>query len=405
MKQADLLLDQRAPDVPRSGRMLLSLLSRLQFGRLSLTSPEGERFEFNGKKPGPAASLQLNEWEVCNDIFKKGDIGFAEAYLDHRWETGDLPALLEMAVSNRDALERALRGNWWGKLVYRLRHLMRSNTRGNALRNIHAHYDLGNAFYQAWLDPTMSYSSALFDQSAEQTLEQAQIAKYRRILDLLDVRPGARILEIGCGWGGFAQVAAAERGAHVHGITLSKEQLQFCHERIRRNGLERQITVELCDYRDVDGSFDYVVSIEMLEAVGESYWPGYFSVVRDRLKPGGRALIQTIVIADDLFENYRKSTDFIQQYVFPGGMLPSPGAFARNARAAGLTLGDQHFFGLDYAKTLRIWRERYNRVAPDLRQLGFDERFERLWNFYFAYCEAGFRAGSINVAQMELTHD
>jgi len=405
MKFGELSLDHGSPALPRAGRMLFSLLSRLRCGHLELTTPDGERYSFNGDLPGPEASLRINDWTVCADILKAGDIGFAESFLASRWETTDLAALLEVAAQNRAALDRALHGKWWSTFLYRLRHLLRSNTRGNARRNIHAHYDLGNEFYRAWLDGTMSYSSAVFGPQAGCHLEQAQVAKYHRILDLLGVQPGDRILEIGCGWGGFAEVAARERGAFVHGITLSSEQLRYCRERMRQTGLEQRVEIELCDYRDVEGQYDFVVSIEMLEAVGEAYWPGYFAVVRDRLRPGGRALIQTIVIADDLFESYRQGTDFIQQYVFPGGMLPSVSAFAKQAEAAGLTLGDQYFFGLDYAQTLRLWRERYNEAAPSLRKLGFDARFERLWNFYLAYCEAGFRAGSIDVAQLELTHD
>ncbi|KPK35186.1 MAG: cyclopropane-fatty-acyl-phospholipid synthase [Betaproteobacteria bacterium SG8_40] len=405
MKPGELSLGHRLPAMPRAGRVLFSLLSRLQFGRVELTTPEGERLVFNGEAPGAEASLRINDWAVCADILKAGDIGFAEAFLSRRWETSDLAALLEVAARNRAALERALHGKWWGTLLYRLRHLIRSNTRGNARRNIHAHYDLGNEFYRAWLDGTMSYSSAMFEGKPERGLEQSQLAKYRRILDQLDVQPGDRILEIGCGWGGFAEVAARERGASVHGITLSNEQLRFCRERFNSAGIEHQVSAQLCDYRDVKGQFDFVVSIEMFEAVGEAYWAGYFGVVRDRLRQGGRALIQTIVIADELFDSYRRGTDFIQQYVFPGGMLPSSAGFARHAAAAGLSVSDRYFFGLDYAQTLRIWRERYNQAAPSLKRLGFDDRFERLWNFYLAYCEAGFRAGSIDVAQMELTHD
>lgn len=405
MKPGELLLGRRLPVMPRAGRILFSLLSRLQFGRVELTTPEGDRFVFNGEAPGREASLRINDWEVCADILKAGDIGFAEAFLSGRWQTTDLAALLEVAARNRAGLERAMHGKWWGTLLYRLRHLMRSNTRGNARRNIHAHYDLGNEFYQAWLDETMSYSSAVFEGEPERGLEQAQIAKYRKILDCLGVQPGDRILEIGCGWGGFAEVAARDRGASVHGITLSNEQLRFCRQRFERVGIEKQVSAQLCDYRDVKGQFDFVVSIEMLEAVGEAYWADYFGVVRNRLRQGGRALIQTIVIADELFESYRRGTDFIQQYVFPGGMLPSPTEFAKYASGAGLRVGDRYFFGLDYAQTLRIWRERYKQAAPSLKRLGFDERFERLWNFYLAYCEAGFRAGSIDVAQLELTHD
>lgn len=398
----EVTLRQALPAVPRAGRVLLSLLSRLRNGRLEFVTPEGKRLVFGGDVTGRDATLRVRDWSVCVDVLKSGDIGFAEAYLAAKWDTPDLAALLELALQNRDALETAMRGSWWGKIFYRLRHLMRRNTRSNARRNIHAHYDLGNEFYRAWLDGTMTYSSALFGSEFDLSLEDAQLAKYRRILDCLDVQAGDRILEIGCGWGGFAEVAARERGASVHGITLSEEQWTFCSRRMRQAGLDRQVRTEICDYRDVEGQFDFVVSIEMLEAVGEAFWPGYFSAVSDRLRPGGRAMIQTIVIADELFENYRRSTDFIQQYVFPGGMLPSPSVFEQQARRVGLQLGERHLFGLDYAETLLRWRDSYNAAAASLRQYGFDARFERLWNFYLAYCEAGFRAGSINVAQMEL---
>lgn len=404
MKTESLSMRARLPAMPRAGRMLLTLLSLLRYGRIEFIAPDGQRFLFQGDISGPNACLKIHDWSVCADVLKSGDIGFAEAYVASKWETDDLPALLELAVRNRDVLEMAMRGKWWGKILYRLRHLMRRNTRANARRNIHAHYDLGNVFYQAWLDRTMTYSSALFGSKTSCSLEEAQIAKYRRILDRLDIQQGDRVLEIGCGWGGFAEVAARERGANVHGITLSQEQWLFCTQRMRQAGLERQVQTELCDYRDVGGQFDFVVSIEMFEAVGEAYWPSYFDAVRQRLRRGGRALIQTIVIADELFDEYRRSTDFIQQYVFPGGMLPSPSAFAEQSRNAGLVLGDSHFFGLDYAQTLARWRERYNGAAASLRAIGFDARFERLWNFYLAYCEAGFRAGSIDVAQMELTN-
>lgn len=405
MKTQSLPIREDMPAVPRSGRILLSLLSRLHCGRLEFIDPRGECFLFQGELSGPEVSLKIHDWSVCADVLKSGDIGFAEAYVASKWATNDLPGLLELAVRNRDVLEKAMRGKWWGKVLYRLRHLMRRNTRSNARRNIHAHYDLGNTFYHAWLDETMTYSSALFGADSSRTLEQAQIAKYRRILDRLDVQKGDRILEIGCGWGGFADIAARERGAKVHGITLSQEQWSFCTNRMRKASLEDHVQTEICDYRDVRGQFDIVVSIEMFEAVGQAYWPSYFAAVRERLRPGGRALIQTIVIDEELFDDYSRSTDFIQQYVFPGGMLPSPSIFTEQAKAAGLSLGESHFFGLDYAETLARWRERYNSAAVSLRACGFDAQFERLWNFYFAYCEAGFRAGSIDVAQIELIND
>jgi len=402
MKMENLVLRENMSAMPRSGRILLSLLSRLHCGRLEFVDPCGDCFIFQGKVSGPEVSLKILDWSVCADVLKSGDIGFAEAYVASKWETKDLPALLELAVRNRDVLEQAMHGKWWGKVLYRLRHLMRRNNRANARRNIHAHYDLGNTFYRAWLDETMTYSSALFEGDSSRTLEQAQIAKYRRILDQLEIRKGDRILEIGCGWGGFAELAARERGATVHGITLSQEQWTFCTQRMRKAGLDGQVKIEICDYRDVKGQFDFIVSIEMFEAVGEAYWPSYFAAVRERLRSGGRALIQTIVIAEELFDEYRRSTDFIQQYIFPGGMLPSSSQFGEQAKAAGLAVAESHYFGPDYAETLARWRDRYNSVAALLRNYGFDARFERLWNFYLAYCEAGFRAGSIDVAQMEL---
>ena len=387
---------------PRTGRLLLSLLARLRHGRLDLVVPGGQVFSFAGALPGPDATIHLGDWQVFDEVRRSGDVGFAEAYLDGRWQTPDLRALLELIAINRAVLERLLYGKWWGRLFYRLRHLRRANTREGAKKNIHAHYDLGNVFYQSWLDDTMTYSAALFEGQSDRTLEQAQIAKYERILRRLDVRANDHILEIGCGWGGFAEYAARTRGCRVRGITLSAAQLEFARQRIRDAGLSRLVEFSLTDYRDVQGSFDYVVSIEMFEAVGERFWPAYFAVVRDRLKRGGSALVQTITIADELFAQYRKSTDFIQQYIFPGGMLPSPSIFRKLAGRAGLTVRDEHCFGIDYAETLKYWRTRYRKVVDELRLLGFDGRFERLWNFYLIYCEVGFRAGSTDVMQVEL---
>ena len=387
---------------PRTGRMFLSLLARLRHGRLDLAVPGGQIFSFAGDLPGPDATIRLEDWEVFDEVRRSGDVGFAQAYLDGRWQTPDLHALLELIAINRAVLEKMLYGKWWGRLLYRLRHLHRANTREGAKKNIHVHYDLGNQFYRSWLDETMTYSAALFEGEPDRTLEQAQIAKYERILRRLGARADDHILEIGCGWGAFAEYAARTRGCRVHGITLSAAQLEFARQRIRDAGLSQFVEFSLTDYRDVQGSFDYVVSIEMFEAVGEHFWPAYFSVVRDRLKRGGSALIQTITIADELFARYRKSTDFIQQYIFPGGMLPSPGVFRKLAGRAGLVVGDEHCFGIDYAETLRYWRTRFRKVSDELRRLGFDARFERLWNFYLVYCEVGFRAASTDVMQVEL---
>lgn len=393
-----------SPRVPRSGRAALSLLSRLRHGRLDLVAPEGQTFTFNGPLPGPDAVLQVHDWSVFDAVLRSGDIGFAEAYLDGRWQTPDLHALLLLAATNRLVIERALHGTWWGQVFARLRHLMRANTRARARRNIEAHYDLGNDFYRAWLDPTMTYSAALFGGDTGRSLEQAQLAKYERILDRLGARAGDRILEIGCGWGGFAAYASRTRRCHVSGITLSPAQLAYARQRVAGEGLSDRVGLALVDYRDVRGRFDHVVSIEMFEAVGERFWPQYFGALRDRLKPGGGAVVQTITIADELFAHYRRSTDFIQRYIFPGGMLPSATAFRALAGNAGLRITDEFAFGEDYARTLQHWHRRYAAAAAGLRPLGFDSRFERLWNFYLAYCEAGFRLSTTDVIQFEIRH-
>jgi cyclopropane-fatty-acyl-phospholipid synthase len=401
-----LSLDPLRPAVPlpRAARVLFAVLSRLRFGHLEIAAPGGHSFAFPGAMPGPDAALTLDDWDVCGEILRKGDIGFAEAYLEGRWSTPDLGALLTLAALNHGALDDAIYGSVWGKLLYRVRHLLRANTRAGSRRNIHAHYDLGNDFYAQWLDSTMTYSSALFAGDLGQSLEAAQLAKYERILAVVDPRPGQRILEIGCGWGAFAEYAARTRRCSVHGITVSQRQLQFAQSRIERVGLAEQVSLAFCDYRDVQGRYDHVVSIEMIEAVGERYWPAYFDAIAARLAPGGRAVLQAITIADALFERYRRGTDFIQQYVFPGGMLASTGALSTQAARAGLAVRGRHGFGADYAETLHRWSQRFNAAWPQLRGGGFDTRFRRLWNFYLAYCEAGFRAGTTDVMHVEMTH-
>ncbi len=390
--------------IPRAARLLFSILSRLRYGRLEIVAPGGQIFSFPGALPGADASLKLQDWGVCGEILSSGDIGFAEAYLQGRWVTSDLVALLTLAASNHAALEDVAYGGWWGKLFYRLRHLLRANTRAGSRRNIHAHYDLGNAFYQRWLDDTMTYSSALFAGERHRTLEEAQLAKYERILSLINPAADSRILEIGCGWGGFAEYAARTRGCAVHGITISRRQLEYARGRVERAGLRDRVQVDYRDYRDVRGRFDHVVSIEMYEAVGQRFWPAYFRTLHDRLEPGGRAVVQAITIADERFERYRRGTDFIQQYIFPGGMLASPTVFQQQAQRAGLAVQSVYGFGQDYAETLRRWTQRFNQCWSETRSSGFDARFKRLWNFYLSYCEAGFRAGSTDVLQVEMSH-
>lgn len=388
---------------PAAARWMFKLLSQLRCGKITLHGPDGRSQEFSGPKSGPHASLALADWQVCSDILSRGDIGLAEAYIAGRAKTDDLTQLLLLAAMNEQAIEEAIHGRWWATLAYRLRHWLRPNTRSGSRKNIHAHYDLGNDFYRLWLDSTMTYSSALFEGDLTRSLADAQSAKYARILRALDVQPGQHILEVGCGWGGFAE-QAARAGCRVTGITISAAQLEYAQRRIAAAGLEDRVELRLQDYRDLDGQFDHVVSIEMFEAVGERYWPGYFSMLRDRLKPGGRALVQSITIAEAKFERYRTGTDFIQQYIFPGGMLPSPQRFGEVAAEQGMTVEDMHHFGLDYAETLRRWHQVFDYAAPQVREQGFDDRFMRTWRFYLAYCEAGFRTRATDVVQAVLVH-
>ena len=387
---------------PAAARAVLKLLSRLQVGTLDVQLPSGTQARF-GSGEGPQASIRLLSWEVCQSALQKGDVGFAESYFDGHWTTPDLSALLRLLIANRTALEDVIYGTWWGSILGRVRHWMHRNTRSGSRKNIHAHYDLGNSFYRLWLDETMNYSSAWFNGQYDQPMAQAQMAKVRRSLKQCQVKSGDRVLEIGGGWGAVAEEATARLGAQLVGVTLSTEQLAFAQERMLRHASETRADLRLQDYRDVrDGPFDAVVSIEMFEAVGREFWPGYFQAVHQQLKPGGRACIQTITIADGLFERYVKSTDFIQQYIFPGGMLPSPTVFREQARLAGLVVEGEMAFGRDYAETLRRWREAFLAQETQVRALGFDQRFLRIWEFYLAYCEAAFDTGNTDVVQFTL---
>ena len=388
---------------PAAARWLFRLLSQLHRGSIELRCPDGRKLSFAGKNPGPHAALTLHDWSVCGDMLSRGDIGLAEAWIAGRADSSDLMQLLLLGALNEQAIEQAIHGRWWATLAYRMRHWLRPNSRRGSRKNIHAHYDLGNDFYRLWLDSGMTYSSALFEGDTTRDLADAQAAKYARILRALDARPGQHILEVGCGWGGFAE-QAARAGCRVTGITISPAQLEYAQQRIIAAGLQDRVELKLLDYRDLEGQFDHLVSIEMFEAVGENYWPGYFAMLRDRLRPGGRAVVQSITIADAKFERYRSGTDFIQQYIFPGGMLPSPGRFREVAATQGLAVTEMHDFGLDYAETLRHWHERFNSVASQVQAQGFDERFMRTWRFYLAYCEAGFRARATDVTQALLTH-
>ena len=388
---------------PRNAKAVLGLLERIAHGTLEIRLPDGSLVCCG--HGGTSVTLSIHHWTVFDSILARGDIGFSEAWIDGEWDTPDLSALLSMLANNRDALAQAVYGQWWSLFSARLRHLFNANTRRGSRRNILAHYDLGNDFYRLWLDPTMSYSSALFSGEPGRSLEQGQMAKYRRILSRLNARPGQRVLEIGCGWGGFAEVAASEVGLQVHGVTLSPAQLEYAQQRMVRTGVNGQVRLDLCDYRDLDGEkFDYIVSVEMFEAVGERWWPSYFKTLQRMLAPQGRAVVQSITIRDKLFARYRRGTDFIQQHVFPGGMLPSPSEFERQAAKAGLALGGSLAFGLDYSRTLAEWSTRFEQHWPSIEAQGFDQRFRRLWQFYLAYCQAGFNSRCTDVMQFELTH-
>ncbi len=392
-------------DAPSAARAVLKLLLRLKHGTLTLKLPDGSVQRF-GNGESPMASLHLLNWNVCSVALKSGDIGFAESFIAGDWTTPHLTELLRVLIINRKEVDDMIYGTWLGRFAYRIKHLLNRNTKANSQKNIHAHYDLGNAFYALWLDGTMNYSSAIFE-TPETSMKDAQHAKVRRALRMARVQPGDRVLEIGCGWGALAEKATKEFDASVVGVTLSTEQLDWAQKRMQREGVAERADLRLQDYRDIgkttqDAPFDAICSIEMVEAVGRAYWPEYFQTVARLLKPGGYACIQSIVIADELFERYIGSTDFIQQYIFPGGCLPCPKEFRAQARAAGFEVVDEFSFGQDYARTLQLWRDDFMAQESHVLQLGFDRRFIRIWEFYLCYCEAAFTEANTDVVQYTL---
>lgn len=391
----DIMTLRGGEPLDRATETVFRLLENLRGGLLEVALPDGSYALFGDGDQ--SLRMQVHDTEVFQRVLAKGDIGLAEAYLDDQWDAPDLPGLLNLLASNRETLRRAVYGSWLRLLMARLRHWGNRNSRAGSRRNIMAHYDLGNDFYAAWLDETMSYSSGLYRPEDDGSLRAAQLAKYQRILDQLAAQPGQSVLEIGCGWGGFAELAHSA-GLALTGLTLSPAQLVWARHRVPEADLRLQ------DYRDIREQFDHIVSIEMFEAVGERWWPDYFRCLKRSLKPGGRAVVQSIVIRDDLFADYRKGTDFIQQYVFPGGMLPSPAVFRTQAERAGLKVVDEYAFGADYARTLAEWRARFESAWVTPAMLSFDSYFQRLWRMYLAYSEAGFRAGNIDVVQFTLAH-
>ena len=385
--------------------LMLAMGTNLEIGRLDVTLPDGSTRMFGGKLPGPVADLTIHRDRLARRFLTAGNLGFNEAYLDGDWSSRDVEALFVFFLTNRAAIEDAMLGKSWYRWWQWVSHKLKRNSRKGSKKNIAHHYDLGNHFYKQWLDPTMTYSSALFEDSNETCLSTAQHKKYAAMAQRMGLAPDHHVLEIGCGWGGFAEFAAKDVGARVTAITISQEQFAFARERMHREGLAEKVDIQLRDYRDLDGRYDGIASIEMFEAVGEPYWPTFFGTLRERLAPSGRAALQIITIADRYFDDYRRSSDYIQKYIFPGGMLPSPTALEQEITRAGLHLREMVAFGQSYARTLRDWNTRFQTAWPEIEAMGFDPRFKRMWEQYLAYCAAGFQTGSIDVVQVAVARD
>ncbi len=401
---------QKKQKIPRviSNRIpaVLLPLNHIRRGRLDLSLPDGKTATYSGKTRGTQADMQVYDWKVFQHMLSRGDIGLGEDYINGLWDSTDLKNFMRVAVENIDAFENFARSNIFYRMAYALRNRLSPNTRRKSRKNVHVHYDLGNDFYKVWLDKSMTYSSALFQGDTSKSLKEAQQAKYQRILDRLTTSSssGGHILEIGCGWGGFME-KAAKNNFRVTGVTLSREQALWAQQRLEVAGLERTTEVRLQDYRELDGQYDHIVSIGMFEHVGEAFWTEYMTTVHKYLKPGGRAMIQSIIIRDDLFENYRKSSDFIREYIFPGGMLPSRERFEQEAVKAGLVVKDVFRFGQDYAITLEKWLDNFDTGIEEIKAMGYCDKFIRKWRFYLTCCAAMFRSGRINVMQVELVKE
>ena len=386
-------------DLPRYFAATFQLAQKLKNGRIDFVLPDGRRFRVDAPNPGPVAEITIHNPDTFARLIREGDLGMADAYLEGWWSTPDLQAFMDVVHADNNEAYDSFAGMQLVRIWERLRHWMNRNTKDQARKNISYHYDLGNEFYSLWLDETMTYSSAIFE-TGQESLEKAQIAKYKSMVDQMGAQPGDHVLEIGCGWGGFAEYAAKERGLKVTGLTISREQYDYATARIQKAGLSDKVQFKLQDYRDETGIYDGIASIEMFEAVGEQYWPIYFQTLRDRLKPGKNATLQIITVEDARFEIYRKSVDFIQKYIFPGGMLPSPSVLRNEVEKAGLNVMKSIEFGESYSQTLRRWHETFNQRWEDVALLGFDGRFRRMWNFYLTSCAAGFHSGCIDVTQI-----
>lgn len=389
------------PTSRQEGHFFLKALERVEYGRLFLTTPDGRVLEFTGVKQGPVAHLELVDWSGLDELVARGEIGFAETYINRRWNTPNLPALLTFGLANTGALEKFFHGSPMHALWLRFKNLFKRNSLVGSQRNVTAHYDMGNEFYGLWLDKSMTYSCGLFNQQRHLTLEEAQQRKYERILSKLEARPGDHVLEIGCGWGGFA-IAAANAGLRVTALTLSEKQAEYARVRIAGMGLTDRISIQLKDYRAVEGQFDHIVSIGMFEHVGQEYWPAYFRAIKAHLKPGSRAMVQSITLDDQLFESLGNTTGFIEEYIFPGGLLPSRTRFCEAALKAGLVCREMFTFGADYAMTAQHWLARFEARKREVLAMGYDEQFLRLWRFYLSSCIASFASKRTDVMQAEL---
>ncbi len=389
-------------NLPRYFARVLTMLQGVEHGRIDFVLGDGRIFRVEGQKPGPAAVLNVHHPDLFSRLIREGELGFSDAYLDEWWSTPDLMAFMELMHMGENIVYDDFPGLWLVRAYEHMRFWLRSNTKSQALKNISHHYDLGNEFYKLWLDETMTYSSALF-QTGQESLEKAQIAKYASLIDQMGVRPGDHILEIGCGWGGFAEYAARERGLRVTGLTISQEQLNFAMERIEMAELSDKVTFRMQDYRDEAGTYDGIASIEMFEAVGQKYWPVYFNTIRNCLKPGANATLQIITVSDHRWEIYNRGVDFIQKYIFPGGMLASPGVLHQEVEKAGLAVMRSIEFGSSYDQTLRRWHETFNAKWDQVAALGFDDRFRRMWNFYLTSCAAAFDNATVDVTQITVS--
>lgn len=379
-------------------QVVLKRLVDLRYGSLTITLPDGEVVEIKGQEPGPNAHITMKSYDLMKRVLKSGGVGVGESFMDGEWTSPNVAEFLQLFCVNHHLMFASQRKFITG-LVLKAIHWSNRNTKKQAKRNISAHYDLGNDFYKKWLDSTMTYSSAIFEKEG-QSLSQAQHAKYANLAKQIHLGENDHVLEIGCGWGGFAEFAASEIGCKVTGLTISREQLEFAQKRIFEAGLNEKVDLVFQDYREEKGTYDRIASIEMFEAVGKQYWPTYFQTLHDRLNEGGHAGVQVITIQDRFYKQYRSSADFIQRYIFPGGMLPTPEIMTKFGDEYGLRLTGERIFGHDYADTLAIWLKNFNAAWPDIKNMGFDERFKRMWQFYLQYCEAGFRAGNIDVRQM-----